>query len=474
MCGVKTDVAITNVKKKVDTIAILMLENRSYDHMFSFLSLNTAANPRPEIDGITSLRKKEYANVSATKTYQPWITNDDPLVADLPHSRDLVNVQLRGVASETAPITMRGFVEAYRQEIGVGVVPSRAAPMSIQNKPWMMDYFAAHHTICSRWFAPLPADTQPNRLMSLSGYTNYDTTQGRVITQKPLVFDWLSQHRIRWRVYRSGLPFEMLFEAMWDDVFDPEKFKSVKDLAIDVSEEADATFPQVIFLEPAFSDSPITLGYQPNDDHPPTGITPGQQFMREMYVALSSHPQRWAKTVMIVTYDEHGGFYDHVHPLAIATKPPNNSEWVGGAFGTTGVRVPGIIASPLAKEGVVYNQPLDHTSILQFIASVFGEEGETYSKDVDGRRDLGIGNIIDVLSDDPPRAKIPRPPEKVPPLTLPGPMKRARSEPEAITPKKSENAKAFENAANLVLEKFPREKIKERYPELVHWEKTKK
>ena len=94
--------AITNVKAKVDTIAILMLENRSYDHMLSYLSLNIAPNPRSDIDGITSLLKKQYANESATKIYRPWITNDDPLVADLPHGRRLVSVQLRGTETETA------------------------------------------------------------------------------------------------------------------------------------------------------------------------------------------------------------------------------------------------------------------------------------------------------------------------------------------------------------------------------------
>ena len=466
--------AITNVKNKVDTIAILMLENRSYDHMFSFLSLNTAASPRLDIDGITSLQKKEYVNVSVTETYRPWITNDDRLVSDLPHGRKLVNLQLRNSESETDPITMRGFVEAYRQESKTNIVPKQAAPMSIQNRPWMMDYFAANHTICNRWFAPLPADTQPNRLMSLSGYTNYDTTQGRIIIQRPLVFDWLAKHDVRWRVYRSGIPFEMLIETMWDDVFDPDRFKSVKDLAIDVNEEADATYPQVIFIEPAFSDSPITLGYQPNDDHPPTGISPGQQFIREMYAALSSNPARWAKTVLIVTYDEHGGFYDHVPPLPISTQRPKKASWVGGAFGTTGVRVPGIIASPLARAGLVYDQPLDHTSILQFIASVFGQVDETYSAEVESRKNQGIGNIVDVLSDGPVRAKIPRPPDKAPPMAILGPFKKPQPVSNETPPKKSPNAKAFENASNEVLANVPREKIKARYPELLSWEKTRK
>src|SRR5205823_2559064 len=148
----------------------------------------------------TSLLKKDYINESATKIYRPWITNDDRLVADLPHGRKRVSVQLRGTEDETAPFTMDGFVEAYRLESAVTVVPQPAAPMAVQNKPWMMDYFAANHTICNRWFAPLPTDTQPNRLMSLSGYTNYDTTDPRLIDQEPLVYHWLSNRGIRWRV----------------------------------------------------------------------------------------------------------------------------------------------------------------------------------------------------------------------------------------------------------------------------------
>jgi phospholipase C len=464
---------ITNVREKVDTIGVLMLENRSYDHMFSYLSLNTAASPRSDIDGIAGLLKKDYANESATKIYRPWITNDDPLVADLPHGRKLVNVQLRGTENEADPITMRGFVEAYRQESGVSVVPRNAAPMSVQNKPWMIDYFAANHTVCSRWFAPLPTDTQPNRLMALSGYTNHDTTRPRVLTQKPLVFDWLNDRGIPWRVYRSGLPFELLIKTMWDDVFDPSRFRSVKDLAIDVNEEPPATFPKVIFMEPAFGDSPIRLGHQPNDDHPPTPIGPGQQFMREMYAALSSNLTRWAKTVMIVTYDEHGGFYDHVAPRELTTTPPKDADWTGGAFGTTGVRVPGIVASPLAKGGFVYDKPLDHTSILQFIASVFGEDGETYSMEVDDRMSQGIGNIVDVLTDDPPRPSIPKPPETAPPVTLLGPRKKPEPAPEEMKPRKGENAKAFEDAAREVLKGRSRDEIRARYPELLHWEQTR-
>lgn len=458
-----------DLRDRVQTIAILMLENRSYDHMMSFLSLGLHDDPRPEIDGLTSLRKAENINSSKTKVYRPWVTNDDPLVCDLPHGRDLIELQIRSRGSKRA-IDMRGFVEAYRREGDVSSIPTHAAPMSIQNRPWMFEYFAKHHQICTRWFAPLPTDTQPNRLMALSGYTNYDTTRGRVIEQRPLIFDWLNERGVRWRVYRSGIPFEMLIRSMWDDVFNPTKFKSIKELAIDVGEESNETFPQVIFIEPAFSDSPITVGYQPNDDHPPTGIGPGQQFVRYAYAALSSDPKRWSRMVLIVTYDEHGGFYDHVHPLSIPTLPPPESKWEGEAFRTTGVRIPGIIASPLVRPGVS-DQTLDHTSILQFVAAVFGKDQESYSTDVAARRDSGIGNLVDTLSDGAPRSKIPKPPQ-VAPITaaVPGP----RSAPTvAGAKKKSKNAKAFEAATKEVLRDVPREQIQKTYPEILSWEKTR-
>jgi phospholipase C len=86
---------------------------------------------------------------------------------------------------------------------------------------------------------------------------------------------------------------------------------------------------------------------------------------------LAGNDERWAKTVLIVTFDEHGGFYDHVPPLSVRTDPPAGATY--RAFLTTGVREsPGLIVSPLVTTGSVYNAPLDHTSILQFLASRFG------------------------------------------------------------------------------------------------------
>lgn len=400
----------TDIKAKVDTIVVVMLENRSFDHMLGYLSLTNGAN-RPDVDGITSLRRNAYINTSAGDTYRPFIREaDDPLPADLPHGRDLVDLQLKWPSPGRGnPITMRGFVEAYRQLINTNRVPTKAEPMSLHEGPLMMDYFAKRHMVCNRWFAPLPTDTQPNRMMALSGFTMVDNTVLRTLEQQPLVYDWLTQQNVRWRVYRQGLPFEMLIPRMWDDILDENLFRSFRRLPADVRDEPAETFPQVIFIEPSFGDSPINLGYPPNDDHPPLPIGPREHLLRDVYMALAGNDQRWAKTVMIVTFDEHGGFYDHVQPINVRTDPPVGAAWKGERFETTGVRVPGLIVSPLVTAGSVYKEPLDHTSILQFIASRFGSG--PYSQDVENRRQQGIGNVADALNREEPRTSIPWPPE---------------------------------------------------------------
>ena len=111
-------------------------------------------------------------------------------------------------------------------------------------------------------------------------------------------------------------------------------------------------------------------------------------------------------TVLVVTYDEHGGFFDHVSPpTGISTNPPAGSSYA--SFTSLGARVPGFVVSPLVAPGSVYSGQLDHTSILKFIADKFSG-GEGYSPEVDNRT---VGSVSDVLAAVPaaggPRADIP-------------------------------------------------------------------
>jgi phospholipase C len=97
---------------------------------------------------------------------------------------------------------------------------------------------------------------------------------------------------IRWRVYRSGLPFCTLFPRMWEEILDSTLFRSIRQLAKDVKHESDHTYPEVIFCEPAYLDSPISSGFERNDDHPSLPVGPGQRFLREIYEALTGNPTR--------------------------------------------------------------------------------------------------------------------------------------------------------------------------------------
>ena len=443
-----------DIKNLVETIVIVMLENRSFDHMLGYLSLKEETN-RTDIDGIADPTTLAYINDSAGETYSLFPMKDEAFVGDLPHGRDLVDVQL-AKSPTSGKYEMTGFVEAYRQFMKVRRVRTKAPPMGFMKDGGQvptLDFFAKNFTVCDHWFAPLPADTQPNRLVALSGFTTVDVTVGQTLDQE-LVYEWLTESRIRWRVYRSGLPFCTLFPRMWDEILDNTLFRSIRHLAKDVQTESDHTYPEVIFCEPAYLDSPIGSGFERNDDHPPLPVGPGQRFLREIYEALTANPARWAKTVMIVTYDEHGGFFDHVPPLPIPTDPPPGKNYQ--RFETTGARVPGLIVSPLVAPASAYKETLDHTSILQFLAEMFGD-GD-YSADVRRRQDAGIKSVSDALTLSEPRAVV----VAMPPLEALGvaavvPVPR----PEDRRP----NQVAFETAARELLASN-RAKALDSYPEL--------
>ena len=428
-----------DIKNLVDTIVIVMLENRSFDHMLGYLSLQDETN-RTDIDGIADPTNPAYINDSAGETYSLFAMKDAAFPGDLPHGRDLIDVQLARSAA-SGRYEMTGFVEAYRRFMHVPRVKTKAPPMGFMKDGKQvptLDFFAENFTVCDRWFAPLPADTQPNRLMALSGFTTVDVTAAQTLNQE-LVYEWLTDMRIRWRVYRSGLPFCTLLPRMWDEILDYTLFRSIRQLAKDVKTESDHTYPEVIFCEPAYFDSPVSSSFERNDDHPPLPVGPGQRFLREIYEALTANPARWAKTVMIVTYDEHGGFFDHVAPLAIPTDPPAGVNY--RRFATTGVRVPGLIVSPLVAPGSVYKDKLDHTSILQFLAEMFGD-GD-YSPDVKRRMDAGIKSVSETLTLSQPRAVLAMPPLKAMAVAAVVPVPK----PEDKTP----NQIAFEKAAHELL-----------------------
>ncbi|RZF23752.1 phospholipase, partial [Paraburkholderia sp. UYCP14C] len=250
------------------------------------------------------------------------------------------------------------------------------------------DFLARHYTICDSWFAPLPSGTQPNRLMAMAGESAIsDNVQGlKFIPDQALVYDWLRERGIPWCVYQSGsfFPFFSLMKKWLPEIITSltlphddvgGSFRRYTRFAADW--QSNAIMPKVIFIEPEYTDGP---NCNPNDDHSPTGVAPGQAFVADVYRTLTSNADRWRNTLLIVTYDEHGGFFDHVSPLRL----PDNVA--GFAFETTGLRVPAILVSPYVSAGGVFSGNLDHTSILQLLAEKF-DSNRIYSAAVSARNE---------------------------------------------------------------------------------------
>jgi phospholipase C len=163
-------------------------------------------------------------------------------------------------------------------------------------------------------------------------------------------------------------------------------FRRLSDLPNDLASESPDVRPQVVFIEPDYHDSPLHF-HEPCDNHPPLAMEPGEAFLGQVYRWLAATTNVWAESVLIVTYDEHGGFWDHVPPLPIVYRGPN-----GIAFDSTGPRVPTIVAGPFARQTVSHEQ-LDNTSILQLFAERFGAPGEAYSPQVQARAQQGIRSV---------------------------------------------------------------------------------
>ncbi len=389
--------------KDIDTVLIVLMENRSFDHMLGSLGLPPF---RLAVDGLQNAGGPRYGNPYNGGSYLPFHMSRLDMPHDPPHERAPIANQIGAVIS--GEYNMTGFVQSYYMNGQIagpapGTLPEVMGYFTPDEVP-MTDFLARNFAVCDRWFSSIPASTQPNRLMAMSGYTLIDGNV-HVLDDQYLVYDWLNDHGISWRVYHEGIPFFALMPRILGRLLD-DNFRGFERLYNDFKDESEATFPEVIFVEPTYTDAPH-LG-TPSDDHPPSSIAGGQAFLRNVYTALTCNPARWARTLMILTYDEHGGFFDHASPRAIVTPPPRNAKFA--TFNSSGVRVPGIVVSPLVPAGTIYSQPLDHTSILAMVAQKYGARGETYSDEVEQRRGVFTGNIADMLSLNTQRPQILLPP----------------------------------------------------------------
>jgi phospholipase C len=376
------------LRANVATIVIVVMENRSFDHVLGHLRAPQYGN-RKDVDGIEDEANPQYLNPNMDgQGVAPFWVDDAAFQSDLPHDPDAVAKQL-AYADATGSYAMNGFAKAFEEEFHTSVPNPAVMGLLKPSSVPTTGALAKQYTVCDRWFACLPTSTAPNRLMGMCGFTDARDT-GTLLPSQDSVYEWLRDRGVRWRVYSAGLPFCALMPSMMTLLM-TSHFRHLEDLANDQATESVDDWPEVIFIEPDYYDCPFHRR-PPCDNHAPLGMAPGEAFLAEVVSTLSSDTERWARTVFILTYDEHGGFFDHVPPLAVKYRNPN-----GVSFDSTGPRVPAIVAGPFAERTVSHVQ-LDNTSILQLLAERFGHDSEAYSAQVAARAQQGIGSVSEVLS----------------------------------------------------------------------------
>ncbi|MDQ6816465.1 MAG: hypothetical protein M3018_03530 [Actinomycetota bacterium] len=377
---------------RINQIVVLMMENRSFDHMLGYLK----RDGMPEVEGLTGEEKNvdrdgnEYPvwefqpdQTAFHKPGQPYDQSLDPC-----HSVECVHAQLAGGNG--------GFVQNFI-DMKHPAPEDRRLPMghyTAQHVP-AYDFLARQYCVCDAWHASVPGDTWPNRLFALAGRAGPKVSMERGILEEltrlfggnpadgPPIYDVAAFTRHldneQWRWYShdpatlraADRRYRELFHLHRENFayFDRKRLSLVTDVAEAaivgdsfLDDAANGNLRAVSWIDPNFINLHI-FDPDSNDDHPPSDIEAGQSLVMDLYHALVNSPQ-WEDTMLVITYDEHGGFYDHVVP------PPVDD---GSGYATYGVRVPALVVGPRVRN-FVCKESFDHTTVIKTILTRFAAD----------------------------------------------------------------------------------------------------
>jgi phospholipase C len=377
---------------KIDHFVVLMLENRSFDNILGQLYPASAS-----FDGLTGNEFNPDPNGNPVKVWNaPPDTSKQTMTIPDPDPGELwldMNVQLFGTPNVPVPpvAPMKGFVDNYLAQ--EDVAPGNYDPRAIMHfftpgQVPVISTLAKQFAVSDRWFASAPCQTWPNRFFvhtaTANGYQNnmplhlpYEMT---TIYNR---FELAGNEN--WKIYFHDIPQSKTLAKLWPLASHFHFFNSFLDDA------RLGTLPTYSFIEPRYFPLFTSL---PNDQHPPHNVTLGEQLIADIYNALRSSPQ-WTKTLFIITYDEHGGCYDHAAPPAAT--PPSKTPTAPFNFDRFGVRVPAVLVSPYIKQGTILrppgNTPYDHTSIIATLRERFPDLGAPLTD-----RDAAAPDLAGVLT----------------------------------------------------------------------------
>jgi phospholipase C len=354
-----------------DHVIVLMLENRSFDHLFGYLGIGEGLDPKHP--GVNHEKPKD----PSSRAYSTREGGDFISVGQGPsHSLKQVNEQLFGTTKHAAGAvpSMSGFVASFKASLAFDL---KRAPTSSELQQVMnafdpvqlpvLSALAKGFVLCDHWFADVPGPTMPNRAFVHAATSQGWTENGNWspdFTCKSL-YDRINATSGRsWRVYYHDkndilelYPHVAMTPAnnvMFETNFLP-----------DVDSDNLATYS---FIVPAF----MGTATQPvNSMHPPQDVRPAEKLVADVYNALKSKPDVWQKTLFIIVFDEHGGYFDHVPPPAAVSPDGIAGRTDPFAFDRLGLRVPAILVSPWfapAVDSTVYS----HSTIPGSVIEAYG------------------------------------------------------------------------------------------------------
>lgn len=478
-----------NLSSKIDHIVVVMMENRSYDHVLGYRA------QFPFIDGgngltaemIKAIEKADGGPFKVRKlSTAEFDANDIGLRTRLPvkvgHELDDVEQQLsirtlgpgnRTINSPKAKALVgdfatgvlgpgdrtinspKGFVDNFKPKLKQapneqphGVVPDDVLGFYDEQDLPIFAHLAKHYAYCDRFYCSHPGPTLPNRMYSLTGNVQHDrygfpilennNSDNFLLSREPTIYDIMVRKGLSFRVYESE-PSVTMLRMFARYATDNTNIVPIAQLEADMA-PGGRGLPDFTAIEPQMHAHPQ------DDDHPDADMHRGQQFVKRVYDALTSNATLWERTLLIITYDEHGGLYDHVvPPIADIYNVPGGPLVLDSAGGGSspsspappallaipyGVRVPTFVVSPWTARGKGPSITLDHCSILKTVLARFlGAEKPFLSDRVSASLSFEA-----FLTEAEPRMDVPRSPSLRPlPLdarkTAPSPTTRIITKP---------------------------------------------
>ena len=361
-------------------IFVLMLENRSFDHMLGFSEIHGTDAKTGQPTTIERLTGSESNRAADGTSYQVTTGAADVMGTGPGHNFGDVIEQLCGASvkyewkSAYPKIDNSGFVLSYAIQDGHGPVGDVMKCFAPEQLP-VLNALAREFAVCDHWFSSMPGPTEPNRMFAHAGNSgSFDDSPSSldqagcsilpdsgIDFKKGTVFRLLHDAGVKYRIYADD-QFPNAAELKDVSILSIYDFENFAQDLVDVNFDA-----SYVFIEPSYD---VLDSFEDgNSQHPSGSVAAGERFIKATYEAIRKSPL-WPSSLLIVVWDEHGGFYDHVPPPALGPTGTSGSKR-GFTFAQLGPRVPAIVVSPLIPRNLIEHRVFDHCAIPATVLRVF-------------------------------------------------------------------------------------------------------